>query len=274
MFELLDGKGIAADGIARLDAPHGRNMAFAYRPDGSRTRAIPPGLLARVPSSERARFVDTTLLPDAHRRWLDFAPSAADMPSAWWAAARGIHDAYMPVARHPEIARAARERGARRIWMQIDSPWRDAQDAALADPRPLYADLDAVLPSEADVEAARPCASCDEAVATMLAEGAPTVVLKRGPAGCAVYARGKGLVAEIPAVRVDAVDPTGAGDAFCGGFLAGIARTGDPVSAARYGTVSASFAVGSAGIARLAAATRGEAESRLAALAPRSPRAG
>jgi ribokinase len=270
MFELLEDKGIAAQGIVRLDVPHGRNMAFAYRADGSRTRAIPEELLARVPAAERARFVDTTLLPDAHRRWLDFAPSAVDVPEAWWRSAYGMHDAYMPVERHREIAGAARARAGRRIWLQIDSPWRDERDAALADPRTLYAEVDALLPSEADVEVYRPGVSCAQTIAAMLADGAPRIVLKRGSSGCAVYARGAGLVAEIPAARIEAVDPTGAGDAFCGGFLAGIVRTYDVLRAARCGTVAASFAVESPGIARLATATRDEAEVRLASLVAQS----
>src|SRR5262245_35161548 len=55
VFELLRETGIDAAGLARLDRPHGRNMAFAYRADGSRTRAIPPEVLARIPPRERPR---------------------------------------------------------------------------------------------------------------------------------------------------------------------------------------------------------------------------
>jgi sugar/nucleoside kinase (ribokinase family) len=47
----------------------------------------------------------------------------------------------------------------------------------------------------------------------------------------------------VPAVSPRCVDPTGAGDAFCGGFLTGLIETGDPVEAALRGAVSASFAV-------------------------------
>ena len=39
------------------------------------------------------------------------------------------------------------------------------------------------------------------------------------------------------------VDTTGAGDAFCGGFQVGLFETGDPVQAALYGAVSASFVI-------------------------------
>lgn len=48
-----------------------------------------------------------------------------------------------------------------------------------------------------------------------LLEQVPTVVITRGAAG-AWYGDREGVVVEIPAPRVDVVDTTGAGDAFCG----------------------------------------------------------
>lgn len=45
------------------------------------------------------------------------------------------------------------------------------------------------------------------------------VVLKRGHRGCTVYARGERI--EVPAFRIQEVDPTGAGDCFDAGFLCG-----------------------------------------------------
>lgn len=66
-----------------------------------------------------------------------------------------------------------------------------------------------------------------------------TLVVKRGPEGADVLVDGS--VVRVPSVTADVVDPTGAGDAFCGGFLAGLVATGDPVEAAVRGVVSASF---------------------------------
>jgi ribokinase len=39
------------------------------------------------------------------------------------------------------------------------------------------------------------------------------------------------------------VDVTGAGDAYCGGFMIGLAQTGDPLEAALRGSVSASLVI-------------------------------
>lgn len=65
------------------------------------------------------------------------------------------------------------------------------------------------------------------------------VAVKRGADGVDVL--DSGSVVRVPAVPVELVDPTGAGDAFCGGFLVTLVRTGDPVEAAVAGSVSASF---------------------------------
>ncbi len=65
------------------------------------------------------------------------------------------------------------------------------------------------------------------------------LVVKRGADGADVLVDGS--VIRVPSVTEELVDPTGAGDAFCGGFLAGFLETGDPVEAAVRGSVSASF---------------------------------
>lgn len=67
------------------------------------------------------------------------------------------------------------------------------------------------------------------------------LVVKRGAAGVDVVTPDR--LVRVPAVPLDVVDDTGAGDAFCGGFLAGLLQTGDPVEAASYGVVSSSFVI-------------------------------
>ena len=50
----------------------------------------------------------------------------------------------------------------------------------------------------------------------------------------------------MPVERV--VDATGAGNSYCGAFLAGWIQTGDAVQAARWGAVAGSFAIESTGV--------------------------
>ena len=71
--------------------------------------------------------------------------------------------------------------------------------------------------------------------------GPRIIVIKRGALGQFIsYAAAKRRYG-IPGSPTRFVDPTGAGDAFCGGFLAGCQRTSEPVQAAMHGNVSASL---------------------------------
>lgn len=63
----------------------------------------------------------------------------------------------------------------------------------------------------------------------VLAERYPRVALKRGPRGASLAWDGERFDAPAPSVR--AVDPTGAGDAFDGVLLAGLARGASPQEA-------------------------------------------
>jgi len=111
-LDLLRGLGVDTSGVRNLGVPHGRNVAFAYRADGSRTRAFPPDLIARIPVEERGRFIDSSLLPDADERWRQFAPDGEDAPPEWWDGVVGVHCAYMPVSNHMRIAQMVRRKSA------------------------------------------------------------------------------------------------------------------------------------------------------------------
>ncbi|HEX2979407.1 MAG TPA: carbohydrate kinase family protein [Anaerolineaceae bacterium] len=86
-----------------------------------------------------------------------------------------------------------------------------------------------------------------EMAETIASYGCELVVIKRGELGQLLYDRFNRSKWIIPAYPVTRLDPTGAGDAFCGGFLAGYRRTYDPLQAVLYGNVSAAFVVESSG---------------------------
>jgi sugar/nucleoside kinase (ribokinase family) len=79
-----------------------------------------------------------------------------------------------------------------------------------------------------------------------------------------VHAAGCDTVVAAPSVAAEVIDATGAGDAFCGGFLAGFAQFNDVAEAALRATVSASFALASVGPTALAAVSADAASARLA----------
>ncbi len=70
--------------------------------------------------------------------------------------------------------------------------------------------------------------------------GSQTVVLKMGAEGAYVATADRRV--RVPPFKVDVVDATGAGDTFCGAFLARILAGDEPEAAARYAGVAAALA--------------------------------
>ncbi len=128
--------------------------------------------------------------------------------------------------------------------------------------------VDAFFPSEEETLAffrpRRP--DLWECAAAFSAMGPSWVVIKRGPQGVLVWDGVTEGRWSIPAYPATVRDPFGAGDAFAGGFLAGLALTGDPVEAALRGSISASLAVEGTGALYLLGAAPGLAEARLESL--------
>ncbi len=75
------------------------------------------------------------------------------------------------------------------------------------------------------------------------AYGCEHVVVKCGEEGQKLYNVREKTRWEIPAYPSRVVDPTGAGAAFCGAFLAGYKDSFDPLQAVLYGNVAASITV-------------------------------
>ncbi len=78
--------------------------------------------------------------------------------------------------------------------------------------------------------------------------GVPVVIVTLGQRGCFI-SRADGYL-EVPAFKVDAIDTTGAGDAFVGGFAAGLLENeGDLAAAARHSCAVAALSVTKPGTA-------------------------
>lgn len=249
-------------GVRRLSTPHGLRVAFAYRDDGSRTRLIPPALLDTLDARDRPDFVDNT---HDDRRYLAFSPSPGDIPPSWLADVPAVHLPALLVQSHRALLSALHDgRGDRLV--TIDSPWYDRRDASSDRHVDLLREVDAVLPSEEDLTLFRPNVPILEAARHLIDYGARVVVVKIAADGSLVVDR-NGDATHVPAYPARTVDPTGAGDSYCGGFLVGLRETGDAIQAAMYGTVSASFVVEDRGPIPVLAVQRGQAQARMAEIA-------
>jgi sugar/nucleoside kinase (ribokinase family) len=87
-----------------------------------------------------------------------------------------------------------------------------------------------------------------------------TCVFRCGKHGCLVASRS--MMKWLPAYHQSServVDPTGGGNAFCGGFCAGwVQSEGNFITAAMYGNIAASFAIEQYGLPKLESDKDGE----------------
>ncbi len=105
---------------------------------------------------------------------------------------------------------------------------------------------DYIIPNETEAEYYTGVHITDESSAELaadklLAMGVKNVIITLGKAG--VYAKTADYRGMIPGFRVKAVDTTGAGDAFCGGFSAAIAEGKGTEEAARFACALAAISV-------------------------------
>ncbi len=98
--------------------------------------------------------------------------------------------------------------------------------------------------------------------------GCDIIVIKRGLRGQLLYDHSSHMRWNIPAYPARVVDPTGAGDAFCGGFLAGYYSTYDPMEGVLAGNISASLAIEGNGPFYALDSLPGLAKARQEALRP------
>lgn len=209
---------------------------------------------------------------DATRQWTLFAsqsdfeqlsPVPGDIPQAYRRA-----DAHMILA----MALSAQEK-------LVDHLKRETSSIVALDPqedyiagnedclRRMIAKLDIFMPSEEEVVRLFGTRDVRKAAREITGLGPWLAVIKLGAEGCFVYDRRRDAEFRLPAYRAaEVVDTTGAGDSFCGGFMASLLRTPDAIeAAARAGAVAASIAVEGYGAERLLDAAPAELETRLAA---------
>lgn len=98
-----------------------------------------------------------------------------------------------------------------------------------------------LFPSDADLEFLFPGKSEDEALRELLSYAAETVVMTQGENGCTIL--NKGQTIQLPGYRVDELDPTGAGDCFCGTFLAMAALDSSIEMCGKYANAAGAIAV-------------------------------
>jgi len=252
-IESLESGGVDLGGVAWSDERLTTCSWFIYDPEGNRAKehASPPGSLAE------AGFPTDWLSPDEIHQWqvclaervvpdeisysefrVHHPLTSTQIPAAW-RDVKGVHLA----PSQPEVMLAMLDHFAPGGALVTADPGSQLATKSLDEITPILARLDAFLPSEVELAMLVPSAGLAEALATLAARCPGSVAVKLGPKGVLIWDRASRAPVQIPAEPVQTVDPTGAGDSFCGGFLAGLVETGDPVTAAQFGVISAAQVV-------------------------------
>jgi len=127
--------------------------------------------------------------------------------------------------------------------------------------------VDLVTLNDAEARQLTEKANLVQAAQWIMARGPRHVIIKKGEHGAFMFTEKSIFFA--PAFPLESVfDPTGAGDAFAGGFIGYLAKTGDLSEANMrraviYGSVMGSFAVEKFSIERLLTVTPAEIEARM-----------
>jgi len=248
-IERLEARGVDLGGVAWSDERLAACNWFIYDGEGNREE----GLTSPPESLAEAGFPTDRLRPDEIDRWRAFlaervAPdevsysdfrdrhplTSAQVPASW-RNVKGVHLA----PSQPEVMLAMLDHFAPGGAIITADPGWQLAGRSLDKITPILAHLDAFLPSEVELRALLPSAGLADALAVLAARCPGAVAVKLGPEGALVWDRAAQGPVPVPAEATTAVDPTGAGDSFCGGFLAGLTETGDPVTAARFGAISA-----------------------------------
>lgn len=103
--------------------------------------------------------------------------------------------------------------------------------------------VDIFLPSQVELEGIVGHADHPKAARQLAECGPKIIVIKVGGEGSIIYDRDQDRFWKIPIYPTQIQDTTGAGDAYCGGFMASYVQDGDLVKAGLAGAVSASFTI-------------------------------
>ena len=162
--------------------------------------------------------------------YVDATPAPEEIPAVLVECLDAVHIAPVPFDQMIPLLEWARSRA--RI-VTVDPHYEHMH----RDWAPVLAEIDAFLPSKAEVEALLGGWQGPEDAVRALS--APMAAIKLGTEGSIGIQDGE--IVRLPPATTRPVDPTGCGDAFCGGFLVGFAETGDLRTALEHGTTAAAL---------------------------------
>ena len=269
-LERIRSAGIDTDGIRLLPDHQDTRTFYKYLSLQERVDTNPAAHFLRAGIPLPLGLADYRSSTEGQDNQDEFGPLAirpSDLPAGLKATA-GAHLAPGDYLTHSVVPTRLRESGVRLI--TVDPSIRYMQPDFRHKLRILVNGLSAFLPSEAEARSffqPRP-PGLWEMAEEFASFGCPIILVKRGAAGQYLWDSNAKRRWHIPATPARVIDVTGAGDAYCGGFLVGLEQTGDAIEAGLRGNVSASLAVEGHGPLYVLGAAPGLAQARLETLRP------
>ncbi len=233
ILALLQARGVSLEGVVQLGAP-GVRVWLLY--EGGVRRMV--GRLGRPTHDE-------------------VSPSSGQVP-ATWRSARAMHVAPMPFERQRELVEAFGD-GARVL--SID-PLVPITEDSLEEWRAVLSLADVLFVSQDDLLLPGARERPEALLRALVVGRLRYVVHKRGSSGGALYDAQEGRLRTWSACAAKEVDPTGAGDAFAGAFMAALVAGAHVDDAIARGAATASFAVEGMGADALRVVSSSELHAR------------
>jgi ribokinase len=268
-LEIIAGRGIDTGGVVVAPHPLDTRTFFAYLTPEQRDDTDPAAHFARLGRPLPVELEGYTNSTDGQDDPGQFSPLAVrpEELAPGYLGARAFHLAPYDFSVHLTYPGRLRHAGG---LITCDPSVRYMLPHNQAQVAEILRQSAAFLPSEMETLEFFPDLADDlwAAAEAFGAFGAGCVVLKLGAQGQYVYQAATGRKWHVPAYPARVVDVTGAGDAYCGGFLVGLDQTGDSLEAALRGCVTASLAVEGVGALYALDQPRQLLAQRLAELRP------
>lgn len=267
----LKDRGFNIDGIKILPEPQDTRTFYAYLSMEERVDTNPASHFLRINKPLPKALIDyksSTEYQDDRNTFGPLAIRPDDLTSSI-AGVRGVHLAPSDFLTHTTSPYRLSELGVETI--SLDPSERYMEPGFKHDLPLIVNGITAFLPSESDSrEFFKPHDLTVWEMAEAFADmGCRFVVIKRGAMGQCIWDPESHQRWRIPAYPAHVRDVTGAGDAYCGGFLVGLVETGDVVEAALRGSVSASIVLEGIGALYALDVLPQLVDARLEALRPR-----
>jgi len=264
----LERHGLNIEGLVQIEGSQDHQTFYAYGEDGRRHDTEPAYHFSRIGLPLPQTLEDYIHSTPGQDDVLAYEPLAV-RPEDWpirLDSANAVHMAPLSIRTHMQVSAFLRDRGIQ--WITVDPGERYMRPRFIPEIRRFLPEIDAFLPSYQElVSLFGSGVDIIEAARKLAQWGTPLIIVKLGAEGVLIYSKENDKVSRLSPYHQPSdkrvIDVTGAGDSFCGGFLAGLHQGMTPEKSVKMGLVSASMTVEGYGVRFILEQPKGIGANRL-----------